>query len=364
MTQSTQPTSRAPKPIEIAGILLAAILAISSAGCGFTGESGNIRFFFETAEFGAKQPVAVNSHVTVNAYENTSSGDSQSDENSQDNPITLTDVTSSDSSILEVTSVGTDGDNAFRLSANSPGTVDISVEGTTDGGTTITDSFSLSAAQAESIEFEHGCETGSTPPFYLTEQDHVIRMRLYSADGDRLVGAGYRPVNIDGPGSDYSVATGIEQTDRLGITFGFQSGTVTVNSTIDDASIQLDALSEASITELDWFAASNGTPTLFPTSDSIGRIFPQFKGDGRLACNARVDLDYSVQTPDVCSVETQHLTTDFNWLTEVGHTQTAIAVTESSDDICEFDVSVPGTSLQVSETVQLDLAENGPDEQN
>jgi hypothetical protein len=354
--QTTARRTESITPVEILGFSLAALLIVTSMGCGFTGESGNMRFVYETAEFSAKRPIAVDAKVQLNAYEN------KPDSNSDEYPVELTDVTSSDSGVIEVEAVGDSQANRFRLAARGEGSVDISVEGTTETGSSISDSFTLSSKQAAEVQFEHPCNSESNDPVYLTDQTHVIDMELRSDDGDRLIGWGYRPVNISGPGSGYDIATSVKRSDRLGVSFGSQAGEVTVDSTIDDASIAMDAMGESSIDTLSWFGSDSGTPPLVATSSSEGRLFPKFEINGRPACTAEVDLSYSIQTPNVCDVESEYLDPGEELLAEVSGTRTSVLVTEKMDDTCRFDVSVAEAS-SVSTSVELDLKENGPDEQ-
>ncbi len=333
------------QPVEVLAFGLIAVLLLAGAGCGFTGESGNLRFFYDTAELSPQRPIAVGATAQLNVYENVGERDSR------ENPVEVTNVTSSNSDVLKVTNVASPDVHSFRLEAGSTGSAEISVEGETENGEQISDTLTISSEEATSVDLQHVCESDSDDPVYLTDQNHVVRMKLESSDGDTLAGWGYNPVEVNGPDEDYAVATSVEQSDELGVAFGTQPGTVTINSTIDDASVTLEAVSEADVDSMSWFGSEDDTPALFE-----GRIYAKFSVGGREACNARVDLSVSVQTPDVCSVSTEFLPADANLLTEIGETQTSLSVSEQSEDVCRFDVEVAQASTQVSKSVELDLA--------
>ncbi|MFB6350602.1 MAG: hypothetical protein ABEN55_05070 [Bradymonadaceae bacterium] len=350
----------------------AAVCAMAATGCnvGFEGNQGNLEFNYETDEYSAKKPVAVDTTVLLRTHLATTNQNNSGQNNSGNNSgsssngkVEVTNVASNKSSVIAVEGFAQKEKNSFVLSAKSAGTADITVDVKKADGTTVSDGFTLEAREAKKIELSHPCgeSSSNTKPVYLTGQTVAVEKTLYGPNGDELTGRGLNPVDVSGPSSGAALADPAGDSNLLNVATGDTAGTITLSPTIGGKDLKLDVKDESKIDTVEWLggsSSSNSKPMLLPMDKSKdeGVMFPTFEIGGRPVCKGEVSLSVDNKTPDVCSAATEHPDNPGAMFAEYGDMHTTVKLTAKKQAMCKFDVSVDGAGSGAKSSAEVDVS--------
>lgn len=363
-----------PSSIELASVV--ALAATLFVGCGgFEGSEGQLEFDYESDPGFAEQRMGVDSKVRLAVSLAADGSDSEEDEDASEDErrrrraegsdeeeqvLRITDVESSDSSIISIDGVGDPEPSHVQLAAESAGAATIEVEAEDEQGETYTDNFRMRASEVAQLSIGDACSLGSedgNTPVYLADQRVRLTYQLQDSEGEELAGWGYYPVSLSRT-SDGSEIQPVEAADDLVVKIGTTADPLEVTSDLGDASLELDVRKASAIDGLRFpLEKDNGEPALLGGIEEgqKGILFASTKIGDRPVCQSRTALNASSQTSSVCSVATQTSSIEDEVGTLFNFTPTTVEVEKKSAGTCEFDLSVPASSNSVSRTMSFDL---------
>jgi len=157
-------------------------LALTGCQSRITGNEGNFLFSYwaddDIVDF--NKPIAVNAFLDVEVREV-----------GTQLPVTLTDASTDDPAVLDVT--GFDSYVATVQGMGDGGAL-LSVAGTTAGGDALTDSVNLLARVPEVHVLGHTC-TPDTTAGYLVDSEILVPYEFMMTNGQNVIGYGYYPVS-------------------------------------------------------------------------------------------------------------------------------------------------------------------------
>lgn len=265
------------------GAVTAALAATLGCQSVITGNEGNFRFSYDADDrvFDFNKPIAVGAFLDLRV---TDVGD--------DGPIALTEATSDDDAVLEVTAFES---NRLTVNGTGDGETVIRVKGSRDGGEELSDSVNLMARVPDVHEMRHTCG-GDGPTAYLTASTAYVPFEFQRTNGQPVIGYGYYPVSISDPGTTLDETFMSQAYMKLSLG---GPGVVTLTSAIDESTLALDLITADEIT-------GARQPIAFVIEDiDVGDRNPFFvhpRAGDRTVCQA--DLSYAVAslTPDLCAV--------------------------------------------------------------
>jgi hypothetical protein len=270
------------KPITI----LPFLLLVSACQSNLTGNEGNFVFSYtaDDAVGDFNKPIGVGASLEIQV---TTVGSRL--------PVNLSAVTSSDTEVLEVTGTAT---NSFVVHGLNPGTSLIEIEADTLDGVT-TDSVNLLAAAPDVVKLYHSCEPDERTALYQTETSVLIPFDLEKANGQPVIGYGLHPVEITPAAGGVLDETSLDQAN-LHVVLGSTAGEVTVSSTIDDGTLNLNVVSPGAIDGAAFNPLStDGTEVVvFEGETRFVHVFPTV-ADVRI-CQSNVTMSAESKTPELC----------------------------------------------------------------
>lgn len=273
------------KPITFLPLLL----LLSACQSNLTGNEGNLVFSYtaDDAVGDFNKPIGVGASLEIQV---TTVGSRL--------PVNLSSVTSSDTEVLEVTGTAT---NKFVVHGLNPGTSLIEVEADTADGTVI-DSVNLLAAAPDVVKLYHSCEVPTVrTALYQTGTHILIPFDLEKANGQPVIGYGLHPVEITPAASGVLDETSLDQAN-LHVVLGETAGEVTVSSTIDDGTLNLNVVSAGAIDGASFnpLSTDGSDVVVFEGETRFVHVFPMV-ADQRI-CQANVTMTAESKTPELCTL--------------------------------------------------------------
>lgn len=309
-----------------AGWILA--MGLASVGCvsSTTGNEGNLEFFYaaddEPGNF--NKPIAVGAKLDLFVRDAGAGGDRQ---------VTLVSASTDDESIArivefegnEITLEGV-GEGSFRIE------VEANVAATEE---TETDSVDMLVRVPEKVLLSHTCG-GESTGYYLAGQDVYVPFEMKMNDGQNVIGYGYYPVEHE-PAEAMTRDESHQGTQYIRYNLGEETGTVTVSSTLDEATIDLELVE---IGQADGATLSTPEVKLEDGQTHLRYVLPTIAG--KPICQAIVDLSVTSTSEDVCDVSrvgdaeiyAKNNNTGSGWL----------EIAAKKEGTCTFDVTFPGAN--------------------
>lgn len=261
-----------------------AIVLLPACDSVLTGNEGNFQFSYDAddriGDF--NKPVAVGAYLDLEVRD---VGARQ--------PVSLSAAAFAEAGVLEVTSFA---DQHVTIHGVGEGTALLEVEGTTAGGSTLTDSVNMLAAVPDVLVLRHTCDTDRDIAAYLTSSRAWVPFELERSNGQPVIGYGYYPIETLS-GATMNV-TDSNQT-HMALDLGGSATTLTLTSTIDDTTLTMEVVTKAQIdgvVEPIAFVAEDidvGDTNAFYVLPSTG---------GVPICQADVAKTVTSATPEICTV--------------------------------------------------------------
>jgi len=315
--------------------IVAAATSLTACESTLTGNEGNFQFSYEADDrvTDFNKPVAVGARLDLQVRD---VGARQ--------PVTLSSAAFAASDVLVVLDFA---DQNITISAVGEGTALLEVEGTTVGGETLTDSVNMLGAVPEVLIVRHTCTDAPTAA-YLTSGRAWVPFDLERANGQPVIGYGYYPVE---PLTGATVNTSDGTQTHMAIDIADQPGSLTLTSTIDETTLDLEIVAEAQIDGVVEPIAvviediDVGDTNPFYVLPSVG---------GVPVCQANATKTVESATPDICTIReraapegTSDADFEYGWFD----------VTGESQGTCEYVVTYPNGNdgAGVSETFTFEI---------
>lgn len=278
--------SRPASLLTVWGVGLVAALLSSGCVSRLTGNEGNLVFSYaaddDVADF--NKPIAVGAKLDISVR---TAGTNEL--------VALQSAIVEDPSVLEVVSAS---GSAMTLAGKGTGNTLISVSAKQPDGTVVDDSVNLGTRVPERLKLHHYCSNDGAAP-YLVGNEVLVPYDLEMTNGQAVIGYGYWPIDME-PASAATLNQTNKAQQHLWLKLGDTPGKLTLNSQIDDTTLELDLVAPGAIDDalLDGGAAAK---TAFVGTTHFVLIRPQT--GGRTICQANTEMTATTTTPDACDVE-------------------------------------------------------------
>lgn len=300
--------------------LLATLVVLHGCQSSLTGNEGNLLFSY-TADDDFEdfnKPLAVGAKLEVRVLQSGTR-----------TPVELTDVRSTDDSVLIVDSVA---GNRIVLMGAGEGSSLIEVEAQLPGGDTVTDSVNMLASEPDRLVLRHTCAAeGMDEVKYLAASTDVwLAYDLELQDGQAVIGYGLHPVQFD-PADLITLNRSSTDQAHLHLDLPAEPAEVTVSSTIDDEQATISVVDPGAIDGAEMNPLSQEL-TIATNSAPLLHFWPTVQG--ARVCQAQTPLSAESLTPEVCTVnevdeDVIDLLNQFNSIQLEAHTA----------GTCEFEVT-------------------------
>ena len=271
----------------IFGSGLAAVGLYFSVACTstITGNEGNLDFSYTADDqvTNFNKPIAVGAKLELKVLETGTRAEVDVQEASTDDP-----------SVLEVETFSS---NRVILVGRGEGEALVEVSARVPNGEVLSDSVNMLAAVPEVLKLRHSCTVEGVSAKYLANTKEVhVGYDMEKANGQAVIGYGYFPIEVAPEGLVTLDETSTNQANFL-FDIGADPGVVTISSTIDDAMLELDIVTEAAI---DGIAGPVDPVEVRVDSTSYVNVHPTVGDDPVCASNAAMTAES--KTPDICTV--------------------------------------------------------------
>ncbi len=325
------------KRVTAAVIAAIAVGLVVASGCMSrqTGKSGNLEFAYaaddDLVDF--NKPIAVGAKLDLLVSE---AGTHKR--------VELESAETDDPAILAV-----DGFNGrtITLEGKSEGISTVNVGAEVPDGSVVEDSIDMSVAVPTVLKMRHYCTSEATG-YYLAGQEVWVPFDMELDNGRAVVGYGYFPVDIE-PADSAQLDQTTKDQAHLRLTLPSDKQTITLNSTIDDASLELE-LQEPG--DIDGIELVTENPRVDKGKTGLVYFLPTV--GGKPVCQARTSIEAQSETPDICDVsaaeqpeDSQHGANEWGW----------VSVQGKDGGTCEFTVTYSDANggAGVSETFSADI---------
>ncbi|MFW5968149.1 MAG: hypothetical protein ACOCV2_11555 [Persicimonas sp.] len=311
--------------ISFLGVLATTLLMAGGCDTTIEGEEGNLSLEYDRGamlEATGGLPLAVDARLDYAAFPQ-----SEEDEDPEDrNYVTFTDAMSSDDEIIMVEE---NSGESIELAGRGDGEAIIDVDAEDVDEEEVSDSFEVEAATVEELEIEHACD--SDEALYQAGQDVQLHYRMLTDDDLRAVGTGYYPVEFDP--SDGAEVGETDVNGLLPVSLGDEPGTVVVDSTLDDASLEITAVEEADIDDVDIEGAS------YVENGDASEVYLMPSSDGSPVCQTDLQVDVTTDSDDVCAVN--YGEAEEHRPIRPLYEPNALLIETLEEGTCEFSVELP-----------------------
>lgn len=315
--------------------LLGAALVLGGCNPEIEGQEGNLTLTYDQGampEASGSTPLAVDTTLEYAAYPQEDE-DEDVDEEERDY-VTFTGATSDDDSVVQVDEVS---DDTLRLAAVGEGSAIIDVDAEDADGEELVDSFEIETATVEGLRLDHPC-TNDEEARYLVDHDVQLDYRMSTDDDNRAVGVGYYPVDVE-PEEGGELGEG-DTNGLLPLQLGEETGEVGVESTLDDAQLNLELIEEGDIDGVELSALGR-----FEEGESAETyLVPQVEEGGEQipVCQHDADLQVESETEEVCEVS--YAEADDHLPLRPLYEPNALHIEVLEEGECEFRVEMPGAN--------------------
>ena len=313
-------------------------LILFMAGCqsSLTGNEGNLVFSYtaddQIGDF--NKPIGIGASLDVRVA---TAGSRL--------PVTITSVTSTNPEVLEVVNTAS---GSFTLQGIAAGDALIEVEADGPDGT-VTDSVNMLAAAPDVVKLYHTCEAATTrTAYYSSGAQVIVPYDLERTNGQAVIGYGLFPVEF----APSELAT-LDETSKdqanLHLTLG-AAGELTISSALDDESLTLTLVDNASIDGASINPLEGGEVVVFEGETRFVHVFPTV--DGNRLCQSTATMTAVSATPEIC---TASASTNLDETDLVNETLW-LKVEAKAFGICLIDVTFPEGADGVGATTQLEVS--------
>lgn len=264
-------------------VALTAILVLGACTSRQTGKLGKLVFSYtaddQVNDF--NKPIAIGGKLDIRVRQK-----------GNNKPVTITAATSDDGKILAVDKFEP---SFFTLKALAAGGAEITVQAQQEDGNTVEDRVDMRAAKPAVLKMHHYC-TSDADAYYLTNQTIYIPFDMELADTEPVIGYGYHPIEMVPAGAVTLFADGKNQA-HFKLQTPKVAQTVTINSTIDSASMVLSIVDEDTIDG----ARYEGPQSVLANVRTPVLVRPTIAG--KPVCQADTALSASTNTPEICEVK-------------------------------------------------------------
>lgn len=259
--------------------------AVALSGCQtrLTGNEGNLVFSYwsddDVTNF--NKPIAVGASLDIKVAQ------------VNNRPVSIDAASFDDPGVLDVASF--DGDTVTVTGTGDGGAL-LSVDATTPGGASLSDSVNLLARVPEVIKLNHSC-TLDREAAYLIGQQVWVYYEMEMSNGQPVIGYGYYPLALaeGGPTLDKDASS----QWYVALDTGALPGQATLRSEIDDTTLLLDVHDAGDIDGIQ-------EPIAGVIEDvDVGDVNPFYVrsmvGD-RVVCQGDLTKTVTSLTPDICDV--------------------------------------------------------------
>lgn len=208
--------------------------------------------------------------------------------------VALKSADTDDPSVLAVN--GFNG-QTITLQGKAEGSTTVNASATIPDGSVVSDSVDMSVAQPTVLKMHHYCTTAATG-LYLAGADIWIPYDMELSNGRPVVGYGYVPVEAD-PTDGVQFDQTTKDQANFHVTTASTKETVTLTSTIDDTTLQLQLVDPG---DIDGIKLVNDSPTVVTGATTLVYLLPTV-GD-KPVCQARTAIDATSDTPEICDIST------------------------------------------------------------
>ncbi|MFU8805042.1 MAG: hypothetical protein ACNA8W_14610 [Bradymonadaceae bacterium] len=290
-------------------IAAATAMALFSTACEsrLTGKEGNLQFSYDTVgdftDF--NKPLATGARLDLKVAEAVTKAN-----------VTLEGASSDNEEVLGIHSYA---GNVIVLEARGDGRAEIGAEAKIPSGEVVEDFVDMRVRTATKLVLTHSCAADGDA-HYLVDQDFVVHYKLEDDQGERLIGYGYHPVEVEPAG-----ALTIDQTSKdqrsLHLSAQSQVTTASLVSTIDATSATLPLVEESAI---DGIKLRNNSPSTTVGTSNYVSFHPTVSD--KPVCQARISMVAETSTPEFCSLPNtpagdvidEDLRLERNWVTVHG----------------------------------------------
>lgn len=270
-----------------ASLLTLAILLTTSASCRsrITGNEGNFQFSYvaddRLTDF--NKPIAIGAFLDIEVVDV-----------GQQRPVTLSVAESNDPAVLAVTAF--EGANV-TVQGVAEGEPLLSVTGTTADGEEQSDSVNLLVRAPEVLRLAHTCSTTNTAA-YVTGQRVYVPFEMERENGQPIIGYGLYPAT---PSDTAALTLNAAASNQQFMAFdtGAAAATLTLDSDIDDTSLDVALIAEGSIDGIE-------EPIAFVLEDidvgDTNAFYVRPTTGSTTVCQADIDKVVQSDTPAVCDV--------------------------------------------------------------
>ena len=259
-------------------------LALTGCQSRITGNEGNFLFSYwaddDIVDF--NKPIAVNAFLDVEVREV-----------GTQLPVTLTDASTDDPAVLDVT--GFDSYVATVQGMGDGGAL-LSVAGTTAGGDALTDSVNLLARVPEVHVLGHTC-TPDTTAGYLVDSEILVPYEFMMTNGQNVIGYGYYPVSTQAGAMTLVEADSSQQF--MAFTIGSAPASETLVSDLTGAAITMEIVDATSLDGVQ-------EPLPFVGEDidvgDVNAFYVRPMVGDAVVCQADTLKTVVSDTPDICDV--------------------------------------------------------------
>lgn len=298
-----------------------AIVVVTAVGCRsrITGNEGNFQFSYvaddRLTDF--NKPIAIGAFLDIEVVDV-----------GQQRPVTLSAAESNDVAVLEVTAF--EGQNV-TVKGVADGEPLLSVTGTTADGEELSDSVNLLVRAPEVLRLGHTCSAGNSAG-YITGQRVYIPFELERANGQPIIGYGLYPATpSDAAALTLDAAASNQQF--MAFNTGAAAATLTLDSDIDDTSLDVAVFAEASIDGVE-------EPIAFVLEDidvgDTNAFYVRPMSGSTVICQADIDKTVQSDTPTICEVRERDSADEgaheFGWFEIEG----------LAAGTCQYSVTFPG----------------------
>ena len=261
------------------------LTSIAAVGCTSrqTGKLGNLEFSYTADDrvTNFNKPIAIGGKLDVRVRQK-----------GNNKPVTITACSTADDKVLKVDKFEP---SFFTLEGVGKGFSEITVKAQQEDGQVVEDKVDMRAATPEVLKMHHYC-TKDDGAYYLTEQTVYLPYDLEMADGEAVISYGYHPIDFEPKGALTLFADGKNQA-HFKLRTPKVAQTVTVNSTIDKASLVMSVVGEGQIDG----ARHEGAKTVLVGTKTPVLVRPTVSG--KPVCQADTAIQASSMTPDICGAK-------------------------------------------------------------
>lgn len=264
--------------------IVAALAGSFACTSTLTGNEGNLSFAYpaDDAVLDFNKPIAVGARLDLSVSEVGVSRD-----------VTVLRAAFDDPTVLAV--VGFEG-KRLTVEGRGEGQALLEVEARTASGPTLPDSVDLQARVPDVHRLWNSCTEGAAA--YLVGQAIYLPYEFERSNGQPVIGYGWLPLDVEGPGELTFDATWTGQQYAKATTDAV--GAVTLTSQVDGTTIDFDVVAPADLDGVE-------TPTAYVAEDidvgdtNLFTVKPLV--GGAVVCQADIAFTVESDTPDICTVE-------------------------------------------------------------